>query len=187
MILRGLLLLARGRAEGIKEFDNTENALTASLAPLIAFPLVGAVITAVNGAPRLAIIGFLARLCAVLAAPLIVFELARLSGRRSLWLRTAAALDWSFWLLVPLLLAAGIVGGCLVAAGVGQNHAIAGAFAAILAFLFWSQWFVVRAGLNLRPVAAAAVVAAVWLAIALCSAGPGLIGRLAPVLAAKLF
>ncbi len=187
MILRGLLLLARGRAEGIKEFTNSENALAASLAPLIAFPLVGAVMTAADGQARLAIIGFLARLCAVLAAPLIVFELARLGGRQSLWLRTAAALDWSFWLLVPLLLAAGIVGGCLVAAGVNQSHAIAGSFAAILGYLFWSQWFVVRTGLNLRPIAAAAVVAAVWLAIALCSAGPEMISRLTPGLAGKLF
>ena len=42
MILRGLLLLARGGRAGMKEFDNSADALAASLAPLIAFPLVGA-------------------------------------------------------------------------------------------------------------------------------------------------
>ena len=36
MIFRGLMLLARGQKTGIKEFGNTLDSFTASLAPLIA-------------------------------------------------------------------------------------------------------------------------------------------------------
>ena len=98
MILRGLLLLARGQKSGIKDFGNSADGFTASLAPLIAFPLVGAGISALGGQWQLAAIGLLSRLCAVLALPLITYEFARRTGREALWLRTATALDWSFWL-----------------------------------------------------------------------------------------
>ena len=57
MILRGLFLMARGAKSGIKEFDNSMDAFTASLAPLIAFPLVGAGVSALGGQWQLALIG----------------------------------------------------------------------------------------------------------------------------------
>ena len=40
----GIWQVARGRAEGLARFGSTTQAFLASLAPLIAFPLVGAVI-----------------------------------------------------------------------------------------------------------------------------------------------
>jgi hypothetical protein len=49
MIMRGLWLLARGRRAGIAEFGNSTDALAASLAPLIAFPLVGAAVAGLQG------------------------------------------------------------------------------------------------------------------------------------------
>ena len=83
MIFRGLLLLARGKKSGIKDFANTMDAFTASLAPLIAFPLVGAGISVLGGQRQLAAIGLLSRFCGVLALPVITHEFARRTGREA--------------------------------------------------------------------------------------------------------
>jgi hypothetical protein len=180
MIWRGIWLLARGRAAGIKEFGNSVDALTASLAPLIAFPLVGAGITATNGQPKLAVIAFLARLCAVLAVPVITYEFARFTKRESLWLRTTAALDWSFWLIVPLLVAAGFIGTGLVAAGLSVKNAEYAAMALMIAYMLWLQWFTVRNGLEATALQAAGLVLANTVVLGALSAAPALIFQIMP-------
>jgi hypothetical protein len=180
MILRGLLRLARGRADGIKEFANTKEAFYASLAPLIAFPLVGAGITAANGDVKLAAVAFLARLCAVLALPLITFEFARLSGHGANWLRTVAALNWSFWLIVPLLLVAAVFGALLVSAGLPMIHAESAAVALMGVYLFWLNWFILRTGLQMGGMKAALLAVLNFAAIGICSAGPILLGQVYP-------
>jgi hypothetical protein len=180
MIWRGIWLLARGRAAGIKEFGNSVDALTASLAPLIAFPMVGAGITALGGQPKLAVVAFLARLCAVLAVPVITYEFARLTKRESLWLRTTAALDWSFWLIIPLLLVAGFIGTGLVTAGLAVKNAEYAAMAMMIIYMLWLQWFTVRAGLETTALAAAALVLANTIVLGALSAAPALIFQVMP-------
>jgi hypothetical protein len=175
MILRGLWLLARGDKAGIKDFDNSENGFTASLAPLIAFPLVGAALSILAGAWQLAIIGFLSRLCAVLVLPLITHEFARRLGRESLWLRTATALDWSFWMLVPLLLLAAFAGAVMVEAGLPMQDGEYAALAIIGLYLLWYHWTIVRAGLGLSALQAVLLVALSSFAISLFTTGPLLI------------
>ncbi len=148
-ILRGILLLARGKAAGIAAFGNTTEALTAAIAPLIAFPLVGSVINGLNGAPLPAIIGFLSRLCAVLAVTAATYEFARLTHRESLWIRTATALNWSFWIVVPLLGIAGLLGAIMVSAGMALPTAENVLIGLMAAYLLWFGWFTIRAGLQL--------------------------------------
>ena len=48
-ILVGIFRLARGRADGLGQFGATREAFLASLAPLIAFPLVGGVLMILGG------------------------------------------------------------------------------------------------------------------------------------------
>ncbi|MDE8347234.1 MAG: hypothetical protein POH28_13835 [Acidocella sp.] len=158
MILRGLWLLARGRDTGLREFADGLDGFTASLAPLIAFPLVGAGVSALGGDWQLAIIAFLSRVSVVLALPLIIHEYARRTGREALWLRTATALDWSFWLLMPLLFIAAFAGAALVEAGVAMQNAEYAALGFIVGYQIWLHWFVVRAGLQMKALAAAALV-----------------------------
>jgi len=176
VILRGVLLLARGRAAGIAEFANSADGLTASLAPLIAFPLVGAGQTALNGQPEAAIIGFLARLSAVLALPVITYHFAKACGRDRLWLRTVTALDWAFWLVVPLLLAAALVGVTLVKAGLSIPDAEVAALGAMLAYVFWLHWFILKAGLQLNAWQALLLAVLNSAAIGVLTDGPVLIG-----------
>jgi len=172
MILRGLLLLARGKPSGIAEFGNSLDGFTASLAPLIAFPLVGAVVTVLGGQWQLAIIGFLSRLSAVLVLPVITYEFARRTGREALWLRTATALDWSFWILLPLLCVAALAGALFVEAGLPLDAGGYVALAIMVGYLLWYRWFILRAGLGINRLQAALLLGVSSLAIAVCTAGP---------------
>jgi hypothetical protein len=175
MIFRGLLLLARGKKSGIKDFANTMDGFTASLAPLIAFPLVGAGISALGGQWQPAVIGLLSRICAVLALPLITHEFARRTGREALWLRTATALDWSFWMLIPLLFVAAFAGALLVEAGLAMGDAEYVALGFMAGYLLWYHWFIVRTGLALSGLQAALLVALSSIAIGIFTAGPVLL------------
>jgi hypothetical protein len=174
-VVRGVLLLARGKAAGIAQFGDSTDSFTASLAPLIAFPLVGTVLNIINGAPAAAIIGFLSRLCAVLAVAVITYEFARITGRLSLWLRTVTALNWSFWLFIPLLGFAGLTGAVMVSAGLPLTTAEGILVGLIATYLLWYHWFTVRAGLNLTIVQAIALVILTNAAIALLTSAPTLI------------
>jgi len=171
-VVRGVLLLARGKAAGIAHFGNSAESFTASLAPLIAFPLVGTVLNVINGAPAEAIIGFLSRLCAVLAVAVITYEFARVTRRESLWLRTATALNWSFWIFIPLLAIAGITGAIMVTAGMPLTTAEDILIGLMATYLLWYHWFAVRAGLNLGVFQAIALVILTNAAIALLTSAP---------------
>ncbi len=175
MILRGLLLLARGQKSGIVDFRNTMDAFTASLAPLIAFPLVGASLSALGGHWQVALVGFCARLCAVLVLPLLAYEFARLAGRETLWLRTAAALDWSFWMMIPVLFILALISSAMVAMGLPMQMAIYIILGAMGVYLLWYHWVIVRAGLEVSHVQAALFVIVSDFAVGILSLGPALI------------
>ncbi len=149
MILRGLWRLAKGDRAGIKEFGGSVDDFYASLAPLIAFPLVGALVTGLQVDWRTALLGLLARLCGVLVLPVLVYEFARLFGRKPLWLRTATALNWSFWVLLPVLLVGSFIGAILVQFGVTMETAELATLGLMGVYLFWYRWLVLRAGLAL--------------------------------------
>jgi hypothetical protein len=173
-ILRGIFLLARGRRAGIAEFANSGDALSASLAPLIAFPMVGAGIIALGGQPELAAIALLSRLSGVLALPVITQAYAKWMGRENFWLRTATALNWSFWLLIPLLFVAAFIGAALVTAGVPDIKAEATVIVLLGVYMLWLHWFTVRSGLNLSVWRAVGLVCISNIVIGLLTFGPDL-------------
>jgi len=177
-IVRGVLLLGRGRAAGIAEFANHPDALTASLAPLIAFPLVGSVMIGISGQPGLAGIAFLSRLCGVLALPVITQAYAKYFGREAGWLSTATALNWSFWILIPLLLAAAFIGALLVTAGIGEPRAEVIIILLLAAYMLWLHWFIIRIGLQLSGWLAAGLVFVSNAAIGVLTFGPDLVDLL---------
>ncbi len=173
-ILRGIFLLARGRKSGIAEFANTSDALSASLAPLIAFPIVGAGIIAFDGQPKLAAIAVLSRVSGVLALPVITHAYAKLMGREHSWLRTATALNWSFWLLIPLLVLTAFIGAALVTAGIPQIRAEESVIVLLGAYMLWLHWFTVRTGLNISVLRAVGLVVISNFVIGLLTFGPDL-------------
>ena len=174
-VLRGIWLLAIGRAAGMREFGNTPDALTASLAPLIAFPLVGALLVAANGQPVLAALNLLSRVCGVLALPVITHAYAKLVGREPFWLCTATALNWAFWIVVPLLLVAATLGAVLMTAGIGQIRAEEIVIVLLGAYMLWLHWFTVRAGLGISGWLAAGLVIVSNCVIGALTFGPALL------------
>jgi hypothetical protein len=174
-VLKGMFLLARGRAAGLNEFGNSTNALAASVAPLIAFPLVGSVLLAVNGDPKVAILAFISRMCVVMALSLVTYEFAHRVQRDETWLRTATALNWSFWMVIPLLLIAGICGAVLVQAGVKEKLAEQIMIGVMGAYMLWYHWFTVRNGLRLGIWTAVGLVIITNVVIGLLALGPDVI------------
>lgn len=155
-ILRGMFRLATGNASGIEEFGNTTAAFSASIAPLLAFPLVGSALFAIQGHWMLAASMLLSRVCGVLAQPVIVEATARRTGRSATWLITSTALNWSIWLIFPLILVGMLVSNGLISMGTGEPEAVMTAIGLIICYMLWLQWFILRIGLKVSG----------WIAIA---------------------
>ncbi len=171
-ILVGILRVACGRADGLDRFGATREAFLASLAPLLAFPLVGGALLLLGGAGRAGAAQLLATLCALLAPPVLSFEVARLWGRRAAWLRFATALNWCQWAIpvVAVLLLA--ILAPLLTAFLSERGAVAATLGAIGCYGLWLHWFVARHGLGLSRLRAVALVILVNLGTGLLVLGP---------------
>lgn len=174
-IILGVFRLARGRADGIREFSASRDGFLASLAPLVAFPLVGAGLMLLQGAGLAALTELLATLCALLAPPVLSFELARLWRRQQQWLRFATAFNWCQW-VIP------VVGGLLLfptaflaAMGLPRQSARAMVLLGLLAYALWLHWFISRHGLGLSRLRALVMVLGVNVATVLIVVGPGML------------
>lgn len=182
MILRGIARLARGNKAGFAEFGTTAEAFSASLAPLIAFPLVGSVITAVAGEWKLALLGFVSQLCVVLVVPVLTYEFSRLLGRQSLWLRTATAQNWCYWLVLPASFIALLGASVLAPLGVSVQASVLGALGVVGLYLLWNRWFIFKAGLHIHGLWAVLIIAADILCSSLFMLLPLLVGMPLPSL-----
>jgi hypothetical protein len=176
MIMRGLWRLAKGERAGIAEFGSNLDHFYASLAPLIGIPLAGAIVTAIHGSWQEAVVGFLARLVAVLLLPLAVYEFARLFGREKQWLRTATALNWSFWVLFPTLVVAALFGGILAQCGLPMAVAELLTLGLMALYLFWYRLFALVAGLGVNFWQAGVIVLVSSVAMAVVTVLPILLG-----------
>ncbi|MFI4982061.1 MAG: hypothetical protein ACHQIO_17070 [Nevskiales bacterium] len=163
-ILRGVAQLARGRADGIRQFGESREAFLASLAPLVAFPLVGGILMLLSGGGADALSDLLMTVCALLAPPVLSFEAARLWGREAAWLRFATAFNWCQWAIPVvgslLLLALGM----LTSVGLPRQAAQMLAVVGLASYGLWLHWFLARHGLGLSRTRAALLVFGVNLA-----------------------
>jgi hypothetical protein len=174
-ILVGILLLARGRADGLRHFGDTPQAFLASLAPLIAFPLVGGVLMLAQGGGLVAVTELLATLCALLAPPVLSYEAARLWHREAQWLRFATALNWCQW-VIPVIAAVLLI---LVYPAVADTISPqAGGILVIVllaCYALWLHWFLARHALMISGPRAASLVAIVNIGTVLLVLGPRLL------------
>jgi hypothetical protein len=103
-IFRGIVRLAQFKSEGLLEFGDTPQAFLNSLAPLMAFPLVGGARMLLAGAPGRAAANVLSSAIALIAPPVISHLFATLWRREPLWLRYATAYNWcQVAVFVPVL------------------------------------------------------------------------------------
>ncbi len=122
-VLVGMLRIARGRADGIACFGGSAQSFLASLAPLVAFPLVGAGFGLFTEGPRRAITDLAMALCALLTPAVLSYELARLWRREAAWYRFATAFNWCEWILPMVAVLAMLPISVAVSAGVTEDTA----------------------------------------------------------------
>lgn len=145
----GAAQLAVGRGEGIERFGDSPQAFMASLAPLVAFPLVGALLLIVSGSPGAGFSTLLLTLVAQLSPAVFSHVLAVRWGREAEWLRYATAFNWCQW-AIPVL-AFGLLMGLQIATGAGLSDAAAANLLvlALGAYGLFLHWVVARHGLAL--------------------------------------
>ena len=174
-ILRGIPLLCRGRAAGLAEMGAGPQDFLSSLAPLIAFPLVGCALMMSQGSVADAATDFLATLIAILAPPVISHFLARRWGREDQWLRFATAFNWCQWVLPLLGALLVLVAGFLVQGGMPLRSDVVLLCCVLLAYAFWLHWFLARPGLALPAGRAVLLVFLVNLVTIILVGGPQLL------------
>ena len=129
-----------------------------------------------GGGGRGALTDLLATLCALLAPPVLSFEVARLWGREAAWLRFATAFNWCQWVIPVIGSLLLVVLGMLIGLGLPREVARAGVVFGMVAYGLWLHWFVARHGLGLSRLRAAVMVLGVNVATVLIVLGPRMLG-----------
>lgn len=145
----GAALVATGRPRGLARFGDSPQAFLASLAPWIAFPVVGAIGLLLAGHPGQALTTLLLTLVAQLAPAVLSHAMARRWGREDDWLRYATAFNWCQWavpvfglVLLPLVR---IISPAAPADETAGNLVVIG----LAGYASWLQWTLARHGLFL--------------------------------------
>lgn len=173
-VLLGIAWLVRFRARGLALFGNTPQAFMNSLAPLLAFPLVGGLLRLIEGAPREALADVLASVVALLAPAVLSHAIASLWRREALWLRYAVAYNWcqSAMTLATLLVGAFTA---VAAASLGWDAAqalVKAALAFVLIYWLVLGWFLAWRGLQLSAGRAVLFVLLLNIGVAALMIGP---------------
>ena len=174
-VVRGVVRLATGHADGLAQFGDTSDAFLASLAPLIAFPLVGMLLMLMEGGGLSALTDLLATVCALFAPPVLSYEVARRWGRAALWPRFAVAFNWCQWavpLAASLLM---VVAGVLLSLGVPSDVCLLVVVAGLATYGLWLHWFLAQHGLGLSRIRAAVLVLGVNFVTVCLVMGPRLL------------
>jgi hypothetical protein len=174
-ILLGILRIACGRADGIACFGSNVHAFLSSLAPLIAFPLVGALAGATSEGPRRALTDLAMTLCALLTPAVVSYELARLWHRSDAWFRFATAFNWCEWILPILACLIMVPLSIAISMGLSEQSASLVLLGCLGAYGLWLHWFLARNALALSRLRAVALVFLVNLGTLVVVMGPRLL------------
>ncbi len=171
----GAAQLALGRGEGIRRFGDTPQAFLASLAPLVAFPLVGAAILLLSGGGGGAVTTLLLTLVAQLAPALLSHALAVRWGREAEWLRYATAFNWCQWAIPVMAFLLLVLLQFALGAGMPDSVAATLLVFALAGYGIWLHWVIARHGLNLPKGRAALLVVLVNAGTLVLVMGPRLL------------
>lgn len=147
-VARGIWRLARLKREGFGEFAATPQAFLSSLAPLVAFPLVGGVVMLARGYGIAALTDLLATLVLVLCPPVIGAALAQHWGRAAGWLRFAVAFNWTQWAVPVVAMVLLVAVGVLRGVGLSEDQAVTVWLFGIAGYAIALHWFLAREGLG---------------------------------------
>jgi hypothetical protein len=174
-ILRGVGLIARGRAAGLNCFRATPQAFLYSLAPGFGIMAASIVEGLAEGKGTRAMAELPGTLCVLLAPSVLSYEMARLWGREAFWNRYIVAFNWCQWLL-PVIAFLVLLGLSLAQiAGVSAATTLPVLVVSLAGYALWMNWFLARHGLALSGWRAAGLVASVNAGTMAIVFGPGLI------------
>jgi hypothetical protein len=174
-VLVGMLRVARGRADGIACFGATSQSFLASLAPLLAFPLVGATLGIFTEGPWRALASLAMTLCALLTPPVLSYEIAKLWNRADAWARFATAFNWCEWVLPAIACLVMVPLSVAITAGLSEKLASYILIACLSCYGLWLHWFLARNALSLSIGRAIAMVILVNAGTVAVVVGPGLL------------
>jgi hypothetical protein len=174
-ILVGMLRIARGRADGIECFGSSSQAFLSSLAPLLAFPLVGAILALFSEGPYRALVGLAMTVCALLTPAVVSYELAYVWQRADAWSRFATAFNWCEWILPVLACLVMVPLSVAISAGMSESAASRVLVVCLGCYGLWLHWFLARNALALSVLRAVVFVILVNLATAVAVVGPRLL------------
>ncbi|MGE0223190.1 MAG: hypothetical protein AB7F35_18360 [Acetobacteraceae bacterium] len=157
-VFLGVFRVARGRADGIPLFGSTPQAFLASLAPLVAFPLVGALLMLTRGGGLRSLADLFATVCALLTPPVLSWQFARLWHREGAWLRFATAFNWCQWVLPVVALLILVLLSVGMALGLPDRSGRVGVVLGLGLYGLWLHWFLARHALSLSGGRAALLV-----------------------------
>jgi hypothetical protein len=176
-IVVGMLRIARGRADGIFCFGSSPQAFLSSLAPLVAFALVGAVLALSTEGPRRALTGLAMTLCALLTPAVVSYELAHIWKRADAWTRFATAFNWCEWLLLALFCLVLVPLSAAISLGMSEATASLLLVTCLGAYGLWLHWFLARKALTLSWFRAVLLVLLLNLGTAVVVMGPRLLAN----------
>ena len=172
----GVVRVAFGRADGLAQFGATVPAFLSSLAPLLAFPIAGALIEAYRDDWSSALSLLLLTLVAQLSPPVLSHFFAVRFKAEDRWLHYATAYNWCYW-AVPMAGALFTLGFALaVSAGLPSVLAARAVLVGIGIYRIWLDWFLARQALGLSRGRTVAMVVLVNLGTAVLAFGPALLG-----------
>ena len=174
----GAAQLAIGRGEGMQRFGDTPQAFLSSLAPLVAFPIVGALMLSLDGSGVDAITTLLLTVVAQLAPAVLSHAVAVRWGREGDWLRYAVAFNWCQWAIplaaIVLLMVMQVAG----LAGLPDAAAANILVVALALYGIWLHWTLARKGLLLGRVRSIVLVVLVNAGTVALVLGPRLLALL---------
>ncbi|GAC1343290.1 MAG: hypothetical protein NVSMB18_18800 [Acetobacteraceae bacterium] len=174
--LLGLWRVARGRPDGLQQFGASTQSFLASLAPLIAFPLAGALILLLREGMLSAFAVLTLTLISQLAPPVLSHALAVRWGREHLWLHYATAYNWCYWAIPAVGIGLMTLFGMALRAGLAADAAVQAFILVLAAYSLWLHWFLARHGLALARWRAAVLVVLVNGGTLALAFGPRLLG-----------
>jgi len=160
-IWKGVFLLATGQPAGMGHFSGAPGRFLASLASLAMWPMIGLSAILAGGGGTQAVADMAASACALLAPPVISYEIAARWGRGAMWPRFATAFNWCQWALPVVGLALLVVVGALDRSGLPPRAGTVMLVIGVGGYGLWLHWVIAQHGLELSRLHAALLVAAV--------------------------
>ncbi|MGD0105110.1 MAG: hypothetical protein ABSC06_13865 [Rhodopila sp.] len=176
-VLVGILRVARGRADGVGYFGSSPQAFLSSLAPLVAFPLVGAALGLFTEGPIRALTGLAMTVCALLTPAVLSYELARFWRRADVWVQFATAFNWCEWILPVLACLVMVPLSVGISAGMTETTASLVLVGCLGVYGLWLHWFLARKALALSGFRALVLVLLVNFGTAVVVMGPRLLAN----------